>query len=154
MFPCRPLPGPDGTPPGRLASPAQPLVFSVFFAPPRALSTAVQLVVTKPSGGRWRFEVQLQAVDTDVDGDIEIEAAMDHTSSAPLMLYAPYGERSGAAGCACTCCCPRCCDLDFFFCCCGSGYGHCWSGTCDMRAWRTSTPSKRQTSACSSPLVL
>jgi len=89
----RPVPGPDGSPPARITNPSHSptLVFSVLFAPPRAMSTSVQLIICKPSGGRWRFEVQLQATDNDVDGDIEIEAAMDHTTSVPLVLHAPYG---------------------------------------------------------------
>ncbi|KAF5834411.1 flagellar associated protein [Dunaliella salina] len=89
---AQPIPGPDGSPPARITNPSHSptLAYSVLFAPPRAMSTSVQLIIYKPSGGRWRFEVQLQATDNDVDGDIEIEAAMDHTTSVPLVLHAPY----------------------------------------------------------------
>jgi len=56
----RPVPGSDGSPAACLSSPDQPLVYSVLFAPPWAMSTSVQLIINKPSGGRWRFEMQLQ----------------------------------------------------------------------------------------------
>jgi hypothetical protein len=47
--------------PVRLSRPQQPLRYRVCFAPTRMLPpTSVELVVNKSSGGRWRFEMQLQ----------------------------------------------------------------------------------------------
>ncbi len=75
----------------RLRRPDQPLVFKVEFAPLTTFSEDVELVVLKSSGGRWRFDLHLQAVAPEVDGVIMIEAAKDQTSFVPLYLYAKDG---------------------------------------------------------------
>ncbi len=43
--------------------------------------------MSKPSGGRWRFEMQLIATEPDLDGTLVIEAALDQTSRLPIYLY-------------------------------------------------------------------
>ncbi len=52
---------PAGPSPVRLTRPDQPLRYKVYFAPQRMLPpTSLELVINKSTGGRWRFEMQLQ----------------------------------------------------------------------------------------------
>lgn len=73
-----------------------PLEFDILFEPLRPFSTTVELVVNKKSGGRWRFEVQLEATEPEVDDVITIEAALHRTSSVSFKIhnqfstYAPF----------------------------------------------------------------
>lgn len=78
-----PAPGPHGMGPGRLAGPGQPLVYHVLFAPPRGMATTVTLIITKPSGGRWRFEIQLQ-VRVRVGGVVTVGWRGEHRSRGLL----------------------------------------------------------------------
>lgn len=73
----------------RLSRPDQPLTFAVRFAPQRAINAEVELVVTKSSGGRWRFDLQLQATKADLDAFVTIEAGVQQTRSVPIYLYGP-----------------------------------------------------------------
>lgn len=75
--------------PACLSSPGQPLRYRVVFAPPRMLPpTSLQFIVYKSTGGRWRFEMQLQATEPDLDGTLTLEAATGQASLLPLNLYA------------------------------------------------------------------
>lgn len=77
----------------RVTSPGQPLQYAVCFAPPRVLPPCtVELVVSKASGGRWRFELQLVSLEPAVDGSITLEAAMDTTAAESIVLFAPGDE--------------------------------------------------------------
>ncbi|PNW70067.1 hypothetical protein CHLRE_17g704300v5 [Chlamydomonas reinhardtii] len=79
--------------PVRLARPDAPLRYRVCFAPQRMLPpTSLELVINKSTGGRWRFEMQLQATEPDLDGVLTIEAAVGATSYIPLRLYASGSE--------------------------------------------------------------
>jgi len=71
----------------RINSPTQPLTYKVRFAPQRMFNADVEFIVHKNSGGRWRFEMQLQASEPDLDGVLTIEAAMDQTATVPIQLF-------------------------------------------------------------------
>ena len=76
-----------------LSRPDQPLVYRVLFAPKTSFASAeAELVVHKASGGRWRFDLHLQASEPNCDGTITIEAGMDQTSYVPLMLHSSSGS--------------------------------------------------------------
>ncbi|KAK9828703.1 hypothetical protein WJX72_001600 [[Myrmecia] bisecta] len=70
-----------------VTSPLQPLQYQVVFEPQKAMSARIELVVRRPSGGRWRFEVRLDATKPDVDGQIRIEAMPGQAVTAPLHIY-------------------------------------------------------------------
>lgn len=79
--------------PTRLTAPDQPLTYLVRFHPQAALeTTTVGLVISKPSGGRWRFDLQLSAAEPDIPQRMVLEAAMGATVTAPVPLHAPGGE--------------------------------------------------------------
>ncbi len=44
----------------KISKPEQPLLYNVCFKPSSIMSTNVEFVVHKSSGGRWRFDVHLQ----------------------------------------------------------------------------------------------
>ncbi|MEW5300161.1 MAG: hypothetical protein WDW36_003110 [Sanguina aurantia] len=74
--------------PQRLPSPHSPLRYRMLWSPAYPLApTTVELAVLKASGGRWRFEIQLEASEADLDGSITIEAASGTTASSPVLLY-------------------------------------------------------------------
>ncbi|EFJ49198.1 hypothetical protein VOLCADRAFT_90100 [Volvox carteri f. nagariensis] len=84
---------PVGPNPVRLSRPDAPLRYKVYFAPQRMLPpTSLELVINKSTGGRWRFEMQLQATEPDLDGTLTIEAAVGATSYVPLRLYSSSNE--------------------------------------------------------------
>ncbi len=47
------------------------------------------LVVQKSTGGRWRFELKLEATQPEMDGSIIIEAAPGQAATAPVWLFSP-----------------------------------------------------------------
>ena len=69
-----------------LTDPGQPLRYDAVFEPLRPFSAHFELVVNKQSGGRWRFDVQLDATEPDVDDEITIEAMLNRTSSVSFKL--------------------------------------------------------------------
>jgi hypothetical protein len=66
--------------------PNQPLKFHVTFVPLRPLRATIQLVILKKSGGRWKFDVDLEATPPDADDTILIEANMHKTESVCFRL--------------------------------------------------------------------
>eukprot|EP00899_Mesostigma_viride_P006782 jgi/Mesvir1/16104/Mv08394-RA.5 len=64
----------------------QLLRFKVIFEPKRMLLTTVDFVITRPGGGRWRFEVQLQATEPEMDGLLVLEAEVGKTEVAYIRL--------------------------------------------------------------------
>lgn len=79
-----------------IADPADPIRYQVTFEPMRPFSTSLMLVVVRSSGGRWPFEIQLDASEADVDDNIVIEAALKTTSVVTFKLvnrlpaYSPF----------------------------------------------------------------
>lgn len=70
----------------------KPLRFKAIFSPQRVLSGTVDFVIGKASGGRWRFEMQLEASEPDLDGIISIEALVGHTETAYFKLASPMAN--------------------------------------------------------------
>lgn len=64
----------------------EPLEFLVKFEPLRPFKAQSEFLVSKPSGGRWRFGVILEATDADVDDTIEIKSPLHKTSSVSFKL--------------------------------------------------------------------
>ena len=79
---------------------ASPVEFDVRFEPMRPFTAAVQFIVNKASGGRWRYEMKLIASEAEPDDTIVIEAMLNHTSSVSFELtnqfptYAPFQVRA------------------------------------------------------------
>ena len=78
-----------------LTDPGHPLRYDVVFEPLRPFSAHFELIVNKQSGGRWRFDVQVDATEPDVDDEITIEAMLNRTSSVSFKLtnqFASYAH--------------------------------------------------------------
>ena len=66
--------------------PSEPLLFSVRFEPLRPYRTTVELLVYKSSGGRWKYNVLLDAIEPEEDDTIIIESQMNKTASVAFKL--------------------------------------------------------------------
>eukprot|EP00762_Andalucia_godoyi_P000316 ANDGO_03161.mRNA.1 hypothetical protein H310_00289 len=64
----------------------QPLKYHVTFVPLRSFRATVQLVIHKKSGGRWKFDVELEATPPDPDDIIIIESNMHKTENVCFRL--------------------------------------------------------------------
>eukprot|EP00736_Rhodelphis_marinus_P012698 Rmarinus@m.1878 len=62
------------------------LTYKMFFEPLRPLNTQAGLVVTRASGGQWRFDVQLEATDPEIDDVIYLESGIDRTAEVSFRL--------------------------------------------------------------------
>ena len=62
------------------------LLMDVDWRPLRPLRSTVALVVNKASGGRWRYELALEAGEAEADDVISIEAAIGKTSAVSFKL--------------------------------------------------------------------
>eukprot|EP00201_Polytomella_parva_P023354 CAMPEP_0175046994 /NCGR_PEP_ID=MMETSP0052_2-20121109/5346_1 /TAXON_ID=51329 ORGANISM="Polytomella parva, Strain SAG 63-3" /NCGR_SAMPLE_ID=MMETSP0052_2 /ASSEMBLY_ACC=CAM_ASM_000194 /LENGTH=166 /DNA_ID=CAMNT_0016310815 /DNA_START=18 /DNA_END=515 /DNA_ORIENTATION=+ len=73
-----------------LLDPKDPLQFRVSFAPPRPMPlTTVELHVARVrGGGRWRFEIQLEASEPDLDGVITLECTIGQTATQAVPIFA------------------------------------------------------------------
>jgi len=69
-----------------LSDPSDHLMYAVKFDPLRPFKTEAQLFVYKASGGRWKFNLLIEAKEPDVDDTIVIEAAMGKTTSVAFKL--------------------------------------------------------------------
>ncbi|KAJ9446795.1 hypothetical protein DIPPA_05915 [Diplonema papillatum] len=65
---------------------------TVTFTPLRSFSTAVDLLVSKKSGGLWRFEFQFEAASPAPDDVIILEAAVAQRSSVAFLLKNVFEE--------------------------------------------------------------
>lgn len=68
------------------SSTAVTLPYTFRFEPLRPYRGSVYLLIKKKSGGRWRFEVVLDASDPPVDDTITIESSLNQTSSVTFQL--------------------------------------------------------------------
>ncbi|KAL0021413.1 hypothetical protein WJX79_003538 [Trebouxia sp. C0005] len=75
-----------------VTDPTQPLRYKVIFEPQKTVSAKVEMVVEKSTGGRWRFELRLEATQPDVDGTVIIQAAPGQSALGPVMLYSPTDQ--------------------------------------------------------------
>lgn len=66
--------------------------YKVIFEPQKTVSAKVEMVVEKSTGGRWRFELRLEATQPDVDGSVTIQAAPGQSALGPVMLYSPTDQ--------------------------------------------------------------
>ncbi|CAG9335550.1 unnamed protein product [Blepharisma stoltei] len=69
-----------------ISSPAEALEFSVKFEPLRPFKTQVELLIYKGSGGRWKYNIMLEALDPDIDDTINIESQINKTTSIAFKL--------------------------------------------------------------------
>jgi len=80
-----------------ISDPFEPVRYHVVFEPMRPFTTSVQLFVKRVgSGGRWPFELQLDATEPEPDDRIVVEAALKTTGAVAFTLsnrfeaYAPF----------------------------------------------------------------
>jgi len=73
-----------------ITGPNVPLRFKVSFEPQKVCRTKVDFVVNKNSGGRWRFELQLEATEPDLDGTIFLEAETGGEHTEILQIANPF----------------------------------------------------------------
>lgn len=66
--------------------------YKVIFEPQKTVSAKVVMVVEKSTGGRWRFELRLEATQPDVDGSVTIQAAPGQSALGPVLLYSPTDQ--------------------------------------------------------------
>ncbi len=55
------------------------LVYLVTFAPLKPFSAIIDIHITRPSGGRWKFKIQLKASKPSVDDMIVIRSPLNRT---------------------------------------------------------------------------
>ncbi|QDZ22861.1 hypothetical protein HOP50_09g54090 [Chloropicon primus] len=60
----------------------------VTYAPQRTMSMSVDIVIVKKNGGRWRFELLLEATSPEIDGKIFLEANVGDVAHRSLTLPA------------------------------------------------------------------
>ena len=63
--------------------------YKVIFEPQKTVSAKVGLVVERSTGGRWRFELRLEATQPDVDASVTIHAAPGQSALGQVLLYSP-----------------------------------------------------------------
>lgn len=66
--------------------------YKLIFEPQKTVSAKVGMVVEKSTGGRWRFELKLEATQPDVDGSVTIQAAPGQSALGPVLLYSPTDQ--------------------------------------------------------------
>merc|ERR1711988_1265543 len=64
----------------------QSLRMSIDWRPLRPSRSSCALIVRKSSGGRWRYELALEAADPEPDDVINIEAAINKTAAVSFRL--------------------------------------------------------------------
>ncbi|CAM9742155.1 unnamed protein product, partial [Ectocarpus fasciculatus] len=81
----------------KLSDPRQPLKFQVSLEPLKPFRAIVEVIVKrKTGGGRWRYEVKVEATDAPPDDTISLRASVGGVSSAVFRLcnrylgYAPF----------------------------------------------------------------
>merc|ERR1719161_2536405 len=68
------------------ASNKQEVHLAVRFAPLRPFISLCNLVISKASGGRWRFDVKLEATEPEVDDVIQIQSPLNKPASVAFRL--------------------------------------------------------------------
>jgi hypothetical protein len=56
----------------------------------KPFKTSVELVITRNTGGRWRFKLNLEATEPDEDDVIVIYSPLNRTSSVSFKLTNKY----------------------------------------------------------------
>lgn len=70
------------------------LRYRVSFEPLRPMDTSFEFIIYKNSGARWRYEIQLEATEPEIDDIIQIESTIQHTSSVSFMLTNQFPVRA------------------------------------------------------------
>lgn len=63
------------------------LVFPVTFNPLKPIKTTVQLVIKRNTGGHWRFQLNLEATEAELDDVIHIFSPLNTTTIANFKLF-------------------------------------------------------------------
>ena len=69
-----------------IQNPEEPLSYQFDFNPLKPFRANVDFVISKTTGGRWKYPMMLNATEPDVDDVIVIEAMMNQTSSVSFKL--------------------------------------------------------------------
>lgn len=69
-----------------IGHPDESLEFLVRFEPLRPFKTIVEFLIYKSSGGRWKYNIMLEALDPDVDDVIIIESQINKSHSVAFKL--------------------------------------------------------------------
>lgn len=69
-----------------LSNPGEALEFLVRFEPLRPFKTIIEFLIYKSSGGRWKYNILLEALDPDVDDTIIIESQINKPHSVAFKL--------------------------------------------------------------------
>eukprot|EP01017_Pseudomicrothorax_dubius_P047657 TRINITY_DN8583_c0_g1_i5.p1 TRINITY_DN8583_c0_g1~~TRINITY_DN8583_c0_g1_i5.p1 ORF type:complete len:454 (+),score=135.08 TRINITY_DN8583_c0_g1_i5:255-1616(+) len=69
-----------------LDGPDDKLSFNVRFLPMKPFKTSFEILIFKSRGGRWKFRVNVEATEPDVDDTIYIEAPINRTVSVSFKL--------------------------------------------------------------------
>lgn len=70
----------------RITQPNQVIPFQFSFHPLKPFQTSVDLLISKRSGGRWRFQIRLDSAEPSIDDVIEVQAMLQHTASVSFQL--------------------------------------------------------------------
>lgn len=66
--------------------------YKLIFEPQKTVAAKVGMVVEKSTGGRWRFELKLEATQPEVDGSVTILAAPGQSALGSVLLYSPTDQ--------------------------------------------------------------
>lgn len=72
-----------------IASPEEPVVVRVNFAPGKPFTGEAEIVVARRTGGRWRFGLRVEATEPEPDDRIAVEGTPGATSSVRFPLVSP-----------------------------------------------------------------
>jgi len=70
------------------------LVYLAHFKPMKPFKSFAEIILLKPSGGRWRFRIQLESTEPEVDDQILITSPLNTTSSVQFRLNNPNPKAS------------------------------------------------------------
>jgi hypothetical protein len=71
----------------KLSGPDEELSFAFNFLPHKPFKTVVELVLTKPSGGRWKFKISLTATDPDYFDVLNIVSQLNIRKTIQFRLF-------------------------------------------------------------------
>lgn len=69
-----------------ISNPSEALEFMVKFEPLRPFKSHVEFFIYKASGGRWKYNILLEALEPDIDDTISIESPINKTTSIAFKL--------------------------------------------------------------------
>ena len=57
------------------------LIYRVTFQPMKPFNSLIDLHITRPSGGRWKFKISLKATIPNIDDEITIRSPLNRTAT-------------------------------------------------------------------------